>query len=307
MPLLIISGCISLLLAAYLLFEKGSPSALISKRLHKVFAVSAPKTRKNQLAFQKQQVHGAEYLIRAVKDRVSGAGGTRALLPIVILALIVGIISYYLTTQYGVLIAAIAGMSVTGIITTAGYKYKIFQIQKEFDQNLPLAIDLVMRAVSAGVALPASFEHVAQSISGTVGKEFQILFDSIKIGMPVQSALEQGIRRIPSTEFNYFAIILGLNIETGGKLSESLGNLSEKLRSRRHMERKAKSMTAEPRMSALIVAFFPPTFLGLLYLLNKDQFFFLFTDATGKTLLGYAATSITLGLLQIYRMTRVPS
>ncbi|MCT4535246.1 type II secretion system F family protein [Halodesulfovibrio sp.] len=304
---LLTSGCITLLLGGALIFTSdGSGNKLAARRLNAVFGSAHQKEDKNKQAFADTETTNRRQLLwLTIRDRASGVGGIRALLPVCLLAILCGGISHFFTTQYGQLVACGAGITVTGGVLLCGYNYKLHLMRKQFDQNLPLAIDLVVRAVSAGVALPASFEHVAESITGAVGKEFQVMHDSIKIGMPIRSALEQAVRRIPSAEFNYFAIILGLNIETGGKLSESLGNLSDKLRSRRHMERKVQALTAEPRMSAIIVSFFPPVFLGLLYMLNKKQFFFLFTDSTGKTLLGYAMASVLIGLLQIYRMTRI--
>lgn len=304
---LILSGGAALLLGWVLLFSiNSSPKTIVSSKLHNVFGDNTQNLQSKKQAFQNTSSKNSRQLLWLhIRDRVQGVGGIRVLLPIFIAALFSGTITLYFTTQYAPMTSFSLGALVTVGVAVSGYKYKLNQLRKQFNESLPLAIDLVVRAVSAGVALPASFEHVSESIAGSVGTEFRVMHDSIKIGMPIRSALEQAVRRIPSAEFNYFAIILSLNIETGGKLSESLGNLSEKLRSRRHMERKVQALTSEPRMSAIIVSFFPPVFLGLLYLLNKQQFFFLFTDSTGKTLLGYAAASILIGMLQIYRMTKV--
>ena len=307
LPLIIVSGFALLTGGLLLLTTNSHEKKAISLRLQGIFSHQKnSRTASVQNAFTaKHTVKGWRLRKLIIQDRIDGVGGFRALSPFIVLALASCALTHYVTTPYGALVAISASAGAFGLIVFSGYAWLENKLRKQFNENLPLAIDLVVRAVSAGVALPASFQHVADSIHGKVGQEFQLLYDSVQIGMPLRDSLEQAVRRIPSPEFHYFAIILSLSIDTGGKLSESLGNLSEKLRARRQMARKVLAMTAEPRMSAFIVALFPFAFLLILYLMNRNQFFFLFTDDTGRSLLGYTGISTVIGFLQLYRMTRI--
>lgn len=308
MTALYISLCICFILSCLLLLE---PSARRKKNIMQRWATSykqtsaLPKNLADNAFADSVVLTGWRNQLLLLKERISAVGGALAFVPIILLSCVLSGAVYYFGRPYGSEIGVSSGVAtfIAGIV--GGYRYLQFKLRKQFNESLPLAIDLVVRAVSAGVALPASFQHVAESIPSNVGIEFQRIYDATRIGKPVREALAQGVRRIPSEEFHFFAIVLSLNLETGGRLSESLGNLSTKLRTRRQMERKVKAMTSEPRSSAIIVAFFPPVFLLLLYFMNPAQLMFLFTDPTGQALMGYATISTILGILQLYRMTKV--
>ncbi|MBV6287891.1 type II secretion system F family protein [Pseudomonas aegrilactucae] len=184
------------------------------------------------------------------------------------------------------------------------YRSAMAKHLNELKLNLPQAIDAITRAARAGVPVTNAFALVAQNINGPLAVEFALIDNWLRLGVPLRQVMQDSATRVPLNEYRFFAVILIINQEAGGRLGETLDRLSATLRERQELFLKVQAKTSEARASAKIVAALVPCALGYMYLNSPRDFHFLLEDPTGNTVLFYALGSVTLGLLITHLMVR---
>jgi tight adherence protein B len=173
-----------------------------------------------------------------------------------------------------------------------------------FTQRFPDAIDLIVRAVRAGLPVLASMEAAGAETPEPVGREFRRLIADTRIGITVEEALTRAAARIGLIEFNFFVASIQLQRESGGNLTETLATLSSVLRRRDELRAKTKALTAEARMSAMVLAAMPFVTAGAIMLITPSYFKPLFADPRGAYILGAALCSIAFAILTMRTMLR---
>ncbi|WP_199796336.1 type II secretion system F family protein [Ectopseudomonas mendocina] len=190
------------------------------------------------------------------------------------------------------------------VLATLGYRKGLDKHLAELKQSLPEAIDAITRTARAGVPVSNAFALVAPNIAGPLAVEFALIDNWLRLGVPLRQAMQDSARRIPLNEYRFFAVILIINQEAGGRLGETLDRLSGTLRDRHELHLKIQAKTSEARASAKIVASLVPFALGYMYLNSPRDFHFLLNDATGNLVLFYSFGSVALGLVITHLMVR---
>jgi len=175
---------------------------------------------------------------------------------------------------------------------------------KKFTGIFPDAIDLIVRGLKSGLPVTESIAAVGHEMADPVGKEFRLIADNIKFGMPLEEALWETAKRLDTQEFKFFIISLSVQRETGGNLGETLTNLSDILRRRRQMHMKIKAMSSEARASAYILGSLPFIMFGIIFTLNPEYEMDLFTDPRGRVILGAGLVTIFLGIGVMAKMVK---
>lgn len=111
----------------------------------------------------------------------------------------------------------------------------------QFAEQLPDALDLIVRSLKVGHPLSASIGVVASEMPDPIGTEFGIAFDEITYGQEVPESLHQLSKRVPVEDLSYLSVAVQIQAETGGNLSEILGGLSIVIRERFRMFRKVRA------------------------------------------------------------------
>ncbi|MBK1666806.1 hypothetical protein CKO28_01950 [Rhodovibrio sodomensis] len=175
---------------------------------------------------------------------------------------------------------------------------------KRFLQDLPDAIDVMVRGLKSGLPVTETVGTVSKDFEGPVGQEFTQIDRLVRMGTNLEDALWDVAGRLDVSEFNFLAISVGLQRETGGNLTETLDNLSRLLRRRQQMRLKIKALSSEARASAYLLGGLPFVMAGVLYLMNPDYMSRLFTDPFGHVLIGVGLTSELIGVAVMVRMVR---
>src|SRR5579862_9552055 len=168
----------------------------------------------------------------------------------------------------------------------------------------PEAIDLMVRALRAGLPVTEAIINAGQEIGDPVGVEFRGIEAGMRLGRDLDSLLWEIAKRIAAPEFRFFIIALSVQRETGGNLAETLNNLSEVLRRRRAMRAKARAMASEARASTMILGSLPILVTIILMITSPTYVQPLFTDVRGLMLLGVAVGMLLLGVGVMVRMAR---
>lgn len=199
------------------------------------------------------------------------------------------------------------GLSATLVVTLCGaamvvapallVRFLQGRYQRRFLETFPDALDVIVRAVRAGLPIPEAMEVVTREIELPVGGEFRRLLDELRIGTAMEEALQRAADRVRVPDFRFFVVSLLLQSQTGGGIAETLSNLSAIIRQRKALRLKARALTAEAQTSAIIVAVMPLVAGAGLFLINRELMLILLTDPRGRFLLGLAGASLVLGII----------
>ena len=168
--------------------------------------------------------------------------------------------------------------------------------QNRFLDAFPDALDLVCRAVRAGLPVNEALTTVARELSGPVSLELGRALDQVQIGVEMIQALQQMADRIRVADFRFFVVALALQQKTGGSLAETLSNLSGVIRARKMLRLKARALTSEAKASAAVLAALPFGVGGMMCLTNRDLTSMLFVDPRGRFMVGVAFLMLLTGL-----------
>lgn len=169
---------------------------------------------------------------------------------------------------------------------------------------LPEAIDAITRICRSGVPLQSAFGIAADHLQGPLASELQQIEHWLKLGVSLKQAMQQSADRVPLAEYRFFAVILIISQESGGRLGDTLERLAITLRARAELGMKVQAKTSEARASAKIVALLVPGVLLYMYANSPEDFRFMFNDPAGTKVMTYAAVSVGLGLLITHLMVK---
>jgi tight adherence protein B len=174
--------------------------------------------------------------------------------------------------------------------------------QKKFTSQLADAIDVIVRGVKSGLPLNQCLRIIATESPQPLAAEFKAVVDGQAMGVPLEQNLQRLYDHMPTPEVNFFMIVLLIQQKTGGNLSESLGNLSTVLRSRKLMREKVKALSSEAKASAMIIGSLPFAVVGIVYVTRPAYIMLLITEPVGNLILLAAAFMMTTGILVMRHM-----
>lgn len=170
------------------------------------------------------------------------------------------------------------------------------------ENQLPDALDLMGRAMRAGHAFPSALRMVGNEMAEPIASEFRTVFEEINYGISTQEALINLGKRVPSTDLSYFVIAVLIQHETGGNLSELLGNISTIIRDRLKLMGTIRVLSAEGKLSAWILTLLPFVLGATLQIVNPGFLNVLWTDPMG---LKMTITALSMMVLGIFAMSRI--
>jgi tight adherence protein B len=210
----------------------------------------------------------------------------------------------YLLSGKPLMICVLPGLFLGMLAADRFVRFRGNRRSNRFMKQLPDAIDTIIRGIRSGLPVIECIGGVGQEFDDPVGGHFQAISERVMLGETLDGALWKVARVIDKPEMDFFAISIAIQVETGGSLSEALGNLADLLRARERMKLKIKAISSEAKASALIIGALPFLMLGLLMMMSPDYVMPLFTDPRGHMMLGAGLTSISVGAFVMWRMTQ---
>ena len=177
-------------------------------------------------------------------------------------------------------------------------------LANRFMKQLPNGIDTIIRGIRSGLPVIECIGSVGEEYDDPIGGRFQAISERVMLGETLEGALWRVARVVNRPEMDFFATSIAIQVETGGSLSEALGNLADLLRARERMKLKIKAISSEAKASAMIIGALPFLMLGLLMMMSPDYVMKLFTDPRGQIMLGCGLASIMVGAFVMWRMTQ---
>lgn len=174
-----------------------------------------------------------------------------------------------------------------------------------FVNELPNALDMLVRGVKAGLHMTECFRSIAREAKEPLRSEFQRVVDAQAIGITIADAIARLADRVPTPETNFLAISVALQSTSGGRLSEALDNLSKTLRDRKAMYGEIAAMSMEAKSSTAIIGAMPFLFLAGIHFTEPNYVLPLFRTTIGIMVLIGAASWMLIGLYIINKMSQI--
>jgi len=172
----------------------------------------------------------------------------------------------------------------------------------KFIAEFPNAIDVIVRGIRTGLPLGDCIVIASSETAEPVRSEFKRLVDEQAMGLPLSAVVPRLHERVPIAETNFFAIVIAIQAQAGGSLSEALGNLSRVLRSRAQMKEKISAMSMEAKASAAIIAAMPFIIAFMTYLTSPDYIMVMFTHPMGHMVMAATFVWMAIGIIMMRSM-----
>jgi tight adherence protein B len=176
---------------------------------------------------------------------------------------------------------------------------------EKFRSQFPEALDLIARALKAGHSLNSGMKLAADEFDDPLGPEFDETLGEINFGVSVANALKNLAKRIECPELKYFVVAVILQRETGGNLAELIESLAHLIREKFKFQGKVRTLSAEGRLSAVILVAIPFLMAIYLHFANPKYLAILFSEPIGRIMVGAAAIMMTIGILVMKKMITI--
>lgn len=197
------------------------------------------------------------------------------------------------------------GMSVGAYLVYTYLKSRAESRKAEFLKLFPDAIDMMIRGVKAGLNIGRIMKLVSVESKDPIASEYETISQKLDLGIEPEKVLQEAADRIDLEEFRFLVVALVLQMENGGMLGEILTNLSSIVRKRLELGLKLKAMSAEARMSAIVLSVLPFIFAGIMALLNPAHLKTFTDTGSGQTLLKIMIVLFSMGTFFMLKATKI--
>jgi tight adherence protein B len=289
-----------------------NPSAELQKRLQSVRGASAPQTVDKEAArIVNDEAEGERFNKRVRGFFTVGArynwGMRSGWVKLVVVAVVMGVATWLFTSRAVGLswwISVLSGLGTTYLVPRLLLLREQRKAETLFMDLFPDAVDTIVRMLRAGLPMSSAVRIVGIEGTPPVSKIFMILSDQIKIGIPLEEALDSTSQQIGLQDFRFFAVTVLLQYSTGGNIASTLDVLASVIRKRRQMRLKASSATAEIRLTAYVLGALPFLTMGILLIMQPGYLTPLFNDPRGHVILGIAASGLLASFLSMRMMLK---
>src|SRR5215212_61664 len=164
----------------------------------------------------------------------------------------------------------------------------------KFNDQLSDMLNLMVNGLRAGYSTMQALEAVSRELPTPISDEFRRVVQEMQIGIPMEKALDNLLRRIPSEDLDFVITAINVQREVGGNLSEILDNISFTIRERVRIKGEIRVMTAQVRSSGLVLSLIP-VFLTLALWFVSPEYIGSFFDR--GPLCGWIAVGLIVGMI----------
>jgi tight adherence protein B len=171
------------------------------------------------------------------------------------------------------------------LIPPAVVNFKAKRRRKKFVAQLPDTLQLLAGTLKAGYSFMQGVEAVSHEVEDPMGSEFRRVVTEAQLGRPVEEALEASALRMNSPDFEWAVMAVRIQREVGGNLSELLMTVAETMTARQRLRGEVQALTAEGRVSAMVLGILPLGLGAMLWMINPEYMNLLFQESIGRIML----------------------
>jgi tight adherence protein B len=208
------------------------------------------------------------------------------------LALVLVVLSFFVT---GNILVALIVAGFAAVVPGAVLNFLIRKRQKAFRAQLPDMLTLLAGTLKAGYSIGQGFESVSTEVDDPMGRELRRVVTETRLGRSLEESLEAVAERLESEDFGWAVMAIRIQREVGGNLAELLLTVADTMTQRERLRREVSTLTAEGRISAIIIGALPPVLAAVMFVLNPEYIKELFSPGLGYMLIGAALVMMAIG------------
>lgn len=205
---------------------------------------------------------------------------------------LVSLIAWFLGNRHPV--SALIGMIIGAIAPGQYVRAQQKQRLRKFNDQLPDMLNLMVNGLRAGYSTMQAMEAISKELPPPINDEFKRVVQEMQIGIPMETALDNLLRRIPSEDLDFVVTAINVQREVGGNLSEILDNISFTIRERIRIKGEVRVLTAQVRTSGTVLSLIPFGLTLILWFLNPD---YLLSVTQGGPICTAIIICVVLGLI----------
>lgn len=199
------------------------------------------------------------------------------------------------------LVGGIVGFILPKVITKTRQKKRLSQ----FNDYLPEMISTIVNALRAGFSFFQALRSVMEEAPSPAKEELQIVLQEMQYGATVEESLNRMKERMPSNDLDLMIQAILIQRQVGGNLAVVLEKIVHTIRERIKIQGQIKTLTAQGKLSGMVIALLPVGLSGMLFLVNPSYILTLFTHPIGLVLLAIGGLSMFLGFFFIMKITDI--
>lgn len=215
---------------------------------------------------------------------------------------VVGLITFFFSRSL------VAMLLSTLIVMFAPLAYVLHRRRRRFNkflEQLPDALELMVRSLQAGHSFSSALQMVATEMPDPIAREFGKTYEEQNLGLNIKSALENLVERVPILDLKLCVTAVLIQREIGGNLSEVLRNISHTIRERFRIQGEIRVKSAQARLSGYIVSALPFFLFFWINLVNPDYMKTLYDHPNGVYILGTGIVMQIVGWLIIRKIVDI--
>ncbi len=198
---------------------------------------------------------------------------------------VVGLLSLVVTRS---LMGTVILTGLAAIIPSAAVNFKAKRRLKKFNAQLPDMLALLSGTLRAGYSLMQGVEAVSREVEDPIGYELRRVVTESRLGRPLEESLDAAAERMGSADFRWAVMAIGIQREVGGNLAELLMTVSDTMVARERLRRDVDALTAEGKVSAMVLGFLPIGLGAAMWVINPEYIGVLFSERLGNIMLAGA-------------------
>ena len=184
---------------------------------------------------------------------------------------LVGVLTFVVAgVLLGGLFLALLALIFVGLTPIAVLNFLGARRRAKFTSQLPDVLRMLASSLRAGFSLLQAADAAADQVDDPMAKELKRVLVEARLGRPLELALEDSARRSQSPDYNWVVMAIGIQREVGGNLAELLTTVADTMVARERLRQEVKTLTAEGRISAIVLAALPVAIGIAIYILNPD-------------------------------------
>lgn len=224
----------------------------------------------------------------------------------------------FLTLAFAILVACMAiglvvkgiwglvGLGVLGAVAPWFYvRRRTIKRRKAFLEQLADMAQMMANSMKAGFSIMQAFELVATDGPPPASEEFERVVAEVKLGLPLEVALDHIVKRIPSEDLELMVVAINVQRQIGGNLAEILMVISNTIRARVRFARDVRTLTAQARYSSYIITALPIAVAVVINIIDRPYESMLYTTTLGNFMIGAALVMLAVGFFFLNRIADI--
>lgn len=201
------------------------------------------------------------------------------------------------------LVGAVLGLFLPRVFVGRMQKKRL----KDFGDQLADMLNLMVNGLRAGYSTMQALEAVSKELPAPISTEFRRVVQEMQLGLPMETALDNLLARIPSEDLDLVITAINVQREVGGNLAEVLETISHTIRERVRIKGEIKTLTTQVTASGRLLSAMPVFLVGALYMLNREYIMNFFQEPIwcGASMLGCSAILIILGTVVMNKIADI--